>query len=474
MPPYISFEPILIDVEAVLKGRNYREMMGSGTKPNECAGVNYNLITNKDGRFAWRPLELIHPAIYVSLVNTICSEENWSIVTRRFSEFNSRAIECCSAPVMSLDDQTDAAAQVRSWWQSVEQRALVHSLEFSHVLHTDVVDCYGSLYTHSISWALHGLENAKDQRRKKGLLGNKIDSDIQAGRYGQTNGISQGSALMDFIAEIVLGYVDEQINEKLKDSRNFHIIRYRDDYRIFANSDDQAEDILKVISENLRNVGMRLGLSKTNLNKNIIEGSVKPGKLAGIDLQDFGKANAKTIQKQLLRMHSFGRRFPNSGALRRLVSEFHVNILEETERPDDLEVQVAIATDIGFVSPTTFPVVAGILSHLISLASAADKPRLWDKVQKKMRRVPHNGYLEIWLQRVIQPEAIGMKFDSDESICQVVNGKTPDIWENKWIASVGLKNALEVSKIIVGSAADTPEVVQPKEVELFKRNAWAY
>ena len=117
MPPYISFEPILIDVEAVLKGRNYREMMGSGTKPNECAGVNYNLITNKDGRFAWRPLELIHPAIYVSLVNTICSEENWSIVTRRFSEFNSRAIECCSAPVMSLDDQTDAAAQVRSWWR---------------------------------------------------------------------------------------------------------------------------------------------------------------------------------------------------------------------------------------------------------------------------------------------------------------------------------------------------------------------
>jgi len=472
MPSYISFEPLLTDVEAVLNGGNYQGFKSA--KPNDYSGVNYNFVANKDGKLAWRPLELIHPVIYVSLVNVLCEQENWLLVTKRLSEYEGGDVECCSAPVMSLNEQSDVAMQVKSWWQSVEQRSLIYSLEFSHVLHTDVIDCYGSLYTHSISWALHGLETAKQNKGKNFLLGNKIDSHIQASRYGQTNGISQGSVLMDFVAEIVLGYVDEQINAKLGDPTDFRIIRYRDDYRIFANSDDRAEEILKIVSDKLRSVGMKLGVSKTFLSKNVVEGSIKPDKLAGIDLQDLGEANAKTIQKQLLRLHSFGQRFPNSGALRRLVSEFHTKILKQSEKPDDLEVQVAIATDIGFVSPATFPAVAGILSHLISLASTEEKSRLWSKVRKKMKRVPYNGYLEIWLQRVIQPEAVGIKFDSDEPICRIVNGETPDLWENGWIASDGLTDALKVSKIVVGSAVDTPEVVQPEEVELFKQNAWAY
>jgi len=279
---------------------------------------------------------------------------------------------------------------------------------------------------------------------------------------------------MDFVAEIVLGYVDEQINSALGEPTDFRILRYRDDYRIFANSDDRAEEILKVISDKLRPVGMRLGVLKTLLNRNVVEGAIKPDKLAGIDLQDLGDANAKTIQKQLLRLHSFGQRFPNSGALRRLVSEFHDKISKQTERPDDLEVLVAIAADIGFVSPVTFPAVAGILSHLISLASTEKKSRLWMKVRKKMARVPYNGYLEIWLQRVTQPRAVGIQFTSNEPICKIVNGETPDLWENGWISSNNLKEALRVSKIIVGSVSDTEEVVQPEEVELFKENAWAY
>lgn len=191
-------------------------------------------------------------------------------------------------------------------------------------------------------------------------------------------------------------------------------------------------------------------------------------------MQDLGDASAKTIQKQLLRLHSFGQRFPNSGALRRLVSEFHTQLSKQTERPDDLEVQVAIATDIGLVSPSTFPAIAGILSHLISLASTEEKSRLWMKVRKKMARVPYNGYLEIWLQRVTQPRAVGIQFDSTELICKIVNGEVPNLWENGWIASNDLKKALSVSKIIVASVSDTEEVEQPEEVELFKQNAWAY
>lgn len=472
MPNYISFEPILTDVATVLSEKNFAAFKSSN--PNDFSGVNYSFLANKDGKFAWRPFELIHPAIYVSLVNAICDSTNWMSIQKRLSEFEGGAVECCSAPVISVDNQKDVATQIKSWWQNVEQRSLIYSLEFSHILHTDVVDCYGSLYTHSISWAIHGLKESKEKKGKDSLLGNKIDAHIQASRYGQTNGISQGSVLMDFIAEIVLGYVDEQINLILGKPTDFRILRYRDDYRIFANSDDRVEEILKVVSVQLMLVGMKLGVSKTLLSRNVVEASIKLDKLAGIDLQDSGDANAKTMQKQLLRLHSFGQRFPNSGALRRLVGEFHTNISNQKETPDDLEVQVAIATDIGFVSPSTFPAVAGILSHLISLASTEEKPRLWNKVRNKMKRVPYNGYLEIWLQRVIQPRAIGIPFASEEPICKIVNGESLDLWENGWIASNGLKDALSTSKIIVKSVSDTEEVIQPEEVELFKQKAWAY
>ena len=97
-------------------------------------------------------------------------------------------------------------------------------------------------------------------------MGNKIDGYIRAGRYGQTNGIAQGSVLMDFIAELVLGFVDKQIASEFDDPTGFRILRYRDDYRIFANSDDRVEEILKVVSQKLMSVGMKLGVSKTFLN----------------------------------------------------------------------------------------------------------------------------------------------------------------------------------------------------------------
>jgi hypothetical protein len=471
-PDYISFEPILNDVAEVLGGGEYAAFKRK--KPSLFPGVNYSFVANKDGRFAWRPYELIHPAIYVSLVDLICEPTNWAQIIARFREFRGGAVDCCSSPVMSLGTQSDKAAQVRSWWQSVEQRSITYSLEFSHVLHTDVTDCYGSLYTHSISWALHGLNLAKEKRHEESLIGNKIDAHIQASRYGQTNGISQGSVLMDFVAEIVLAYVDHEITAKLGKPKDFRVLRYRDDYRIFTNSDERAEAILQIISDRLRTVGMKLGVVKTFVSTNVVEGSIKPDKLAGIDLQDLGDANAKTIQKQLLRLHAFGRRFPNSGALRRLLGEMHTTILKQDKPPDELEVQVAIATDIAVVSPNAFPAIAGILSHLISLAPKDEKKKLWSRVVKKMRRVPYNGYLEIWLQRVTKPTSVGMTFASDEAVCQIVDGATPKLWENDWIANKDLKAALAVSKIVVGSAAEKGEVVQPEEVELFNKNAWVY
>jgi hypothetical protein len=332
------------------------------------------------------------------------------------------------------------------------------------------------LYTHSISWALHGIEAAKNNKGSKALLGNLIDSHIRAGRYGQTNGISQGSVLMDFVAEIVLGYVDElitktMINEGVADVK---ILRYRDDYRIFSNSDTDAENTLKIISDSLRFVGMRLGVSKTIISDNVVSGSIKSDKLAGIDLADLGYSNAKTIQKQFLRIHSFARRFPNSGSLRRLVGDIHQKIVKQKKAPNDLEVQIAIATDIAVLSPATFPAIAGILSHLISLAPQKEKKPLWTLIHHKMKKIPYNGFLEIWLQRITKPSEVGIGFESDEKICKVVNGEDVPLWDHSWISRKNMISALKSSNINVMDATSVPAVIKPKEISLFIQNSWLY
>jgi RNA-directed DNA polymerase len=471
-PKYISFKPILDEVAALLAGGNYTGFKKSN--PNCLPKVNYSFTTNKDGRLAWRPLELIHPVLYVSLVNAITESTSWSALQTRLAEFEGGVVSCCSAPVVSEDHQKDVATQVKSWWQTVEQRSLALSLEYTHLLHTDVTDCYGALYTHSISWAVHGLPKAKSRIKAESRVGNLIDEHIRAGRYGQTNGISQGSVLMDFIAEMVLGYVDSLINADLVNTNDVRVLRYRDDYRIFSNTSERGEEVLKIISDKLRSVGMRLGVTKTISCRNVVEGSVKPEKLAGIELQDLGTTNAKTIQKQLLRLHAFGRRYPNSGALKRLVSEFHVSVSKQTDCPEDLDVQVAIATDISFGSPSTFPAIAGILSHLISLAPDSQKPALWSQVRKKMQGIPYNGYLEVWLQRVTIPKAIALQFYSNEALCQIVAGNTPVLWDSSWLSCVALKNALDVGKIVVSDPSSVNESIQPEEVQLFKENASHY
>ena len=178
--------------------------------------MNYTIYSNKDGRYAWRPFQLIHPAIYVDLVNRVTTPATWTRIKERFAEFsNDRKIQCLSIPQESLTKRRDQGAQVLHWWQGIEQASIELALDYNHVFHADITDCYASVYTHSIAWALHSKATAKQERNNKDLIGNVIDGAVQDMRHGQTNGIPQGSVLLDLVAEMVLGYADLQLSGKV-------------------------------------------------------------------------------------------------------------------------------------------------------------------------------------------------------------------------------------------------------------------
>ena len=104
---------------------------------------------------------------------------------------------------------------------------------------------------------------------------------MSAMNYDQTNGIPQGSTLADFIAEMVLGYADRLLAEKLKERHitNYRILRYRDDYRVFSNNRQDLETIALCLNEVLSHLNFHLNSSKTKMTESIVTDSIKSDKL---------------------------------------------------------------------------------------------------------------------------------------------------------------------------------------------------
>lgn len=71
LPAYFDFNTLLDKIAYELGENSINGIMRSDKKVFECDEVNYTLLLNKDGKLSWRPLQLIHPVLYVNLVNII-------------------------------------------------------------------------------------------------------------------------------------------------------------------------------------------------------------------------------------------------------------------------------------------------------------------------------------------------------------------------------------------------------------------
>lgn len=422
-------------------------------------------LTTKMVKFAWRPLQLIHPAIYVSLVYKITEENNWSIIIDKFKEFQANPkIKCHSIPIQSESEQSDKAVTVTQWWHLIEQQSIELALEFEYVLHTDISDCYGSIYTHSVPWALHTKPTAKADRNKS-LLGNVIDDNLRNMTYGQTNGIPQGSVLMDFIAEIVLGYADLELSQKITHAKieDYQIIRYRDDYRIFSNNPQEADLITKLLTEILIDLGMRLNAQKTLVTSNVVRDSIKPDKLYWIT----SKKSAGSLQEHLLIIHDLSNKFPNSGSLIKALTIFFNRIKGIKEYKQNIGVLVSILVDIAYKNPKTYPIASAILSKLLSLIEKVEvQEKILNATLEKFDKIPNTGHIKLWLQRLTIKIDRNKKYE--EPLCEKVNDRTAKIWNSDWLNEDFQKLLTETTIIDEQIIEKIDKVIDSKEVELFK------
>lgn len=466
LPPYIGFGP---QIGAVRSALGDLDLNGVSTNPRDHQGVNHSILTNKDGKYSWRAFELIHPALYVSLVRKLTSKNNWELIIRRFKELSANGkLICLSHPVVSSSGQSDKAEQIHQWWSSVEQRSIELSLEFEYLIDADITDCYGSIYTHSIAWALHGKQFAKDNRRDTSLLGNLIDKHIQDMRYGQTNGIPQGSVLMDFIAEMVLGLIDVALSERIAKAKidDYRILRYRDDYRIFTNNPYAGAQIVKLLSEATLGIGLKLNAAKSRSSSDVVRSSIKADKLAWVSR----KQSEQGLQKHLLIIHDHASQFPNAGSLLRALGDYHKRVLVMKELQDPIPL-IAIVVDIAFRNPRTHAVCAAILSILFRhVETQGQKVATINKIKNRFSQIPNTGLMQIWLQRVTYPLDRAIRYE--EPLCSLVSGDVVQIWNSDWIIAGDLKRALNSTKIIDKERLEALDpTISTEEIDLFAARA---
>lgn len=121
-----------------------------------------------------------------------------------------------------------------------------------YVARTDISNCFPSIYTHSIPWALHGRSKSKKCRSVL-LAGNLLDKATQGIRDGQTNGLLIGPHSSNVVSEIILTRIDYEMTKKGYE----RFSRYIDDYTFYAKTYDEAEKFILDFIEHLLVIGIQ-------------------------------------------------------------------------------------------------------------------------------------------------------------------------------------------------------------------------
>ena len=495
LPEYFSFDEVLKYVREKVRTIPYEECLKKGVSPDSLSDVNLDILLNKDGRYAVRPIILANPFLYYFLVREVCCESNWQVIKDLFEKFNVPHITSCAIPVIPNEKEPfHKATTINNWWNSMEQRSIELSLEYRYMFVTDITNCYGSVNPQTFDWAF----TLKDTTIETGIqspIAQNIQKFLRALQQGRNIGIPQGSAIFDFVGEIILGYSDLLLHESLQAKAkeyegqgkvfpDYEIIRYRDDYRIFCSNKDALEDISYTLQQVLERLNFRMNSQKTKISDSIVTDAVKSDKLAYIyNTPIFNKKGVDfdSYEKHLLFILMFARQYSDSGSIKTMLSDIDRR-LEEWLHPQDekketdsilwgdvdlsddghliktdqkkaqkpyyipggsVRAMSAICIQIALENVGCAHYALRIISRMIdSLKDISEKQSIIDLVYNKLCNQPNSDYNQLWLQNMTytQDKKNGTSPYSLRLCKLVMENIEEPLWNNGWIRAEFVQN----------------------------------
>ena len=354
------------------------------------------------------------------------------------------------------------------------------------------------------------MVGAKSEIADNKDFADEITALVVAMQGGRNVGIPQGSVVFALLAELVLGYSDLLLKEAIENdgiTDDYKIIRYVDDYRIFCNNRDTLERISYLLQHVLESLNFRMNTSKTKISESIVTDAVKPDKAfyifntpiinkKGVDFDGF--------QKHLYYIFEFSSKFPNSGQLKVLLSDFskrltkylkpvknenvrvvaeinlETNKVVECDKPsifqpkiyENVIPMIATATQIAADNISIAHYALRVISILIdTIKDTEDKDRVIGLVYRKLRNLPNSEYVQLWLQTLTYPACESIN-QYDMPLCQLLKDAKPKLWNNSWINSE-IESGMPYSSILnVNKLKKTAQIITFKEIRAYNETAY--
>ncbi len=476
LPEYIDFSSVLKIAEE--KAHNI-DIYSVETEAAQHEDVNLCVLSNKDGGYGVRPLTLANPFLYAMMVRDICEEGNWNRIIECFRKFDSERIIACAIPQIKDPNKNEPFAkstQILNWWSMMEQTPIELSMEYRYMFMTDITNCFGEINPQSIDWAL-SLKGTSEQTDSNHDIAQKIIAGLSAMQSGKNVGIPQGSVLFALIAEMVLGYADRLLYDEIEKegiTEEYLVLRYVDDYRIFCNNRDVLERISYILQRILEKLNFRMNVKKTRISDNIVADAMKPDKAfyifntpifskKGVDFDGLGK--------HLYFIFEFGQKFPNSGQLKNMLSDFSKRLKQKIDEADkkegenvDLGIEeakpeykgifgklkiysipsrhgvveripslIALCVRIAVDNVNVAAYALRVVSQFLAIVDDIEERKLLiRRIYKTLVSTPNSYDLQIWLQNItygLPDKTLTYK----AKLCAVVNGEDEPLWNNSWM-----------------------------------------
>ena len=231
------------------------------------------------------------------------------------------------------------------------ERAL-RSVGARYLLKTDFARYYPSIYTHSIAWALHGKDFARED---KTLYGNILDKRVRDTQDQQTGGIPIGPDTSFLLGEVMGSAIDIQLQNAIGE---LHGVRFIDDFYLYFQSLPDAERALAQLHKIAKTFELEIHDQKTEIIT--LPDEVEPTwktELRAMEIRASGQPQSTDLVSLFNKGFELAKHFPTDHVLTYVAKQ----VSNTTIDPDNWVLAQALLLKTALTEPTMLSVLLEIL-----------------------------------------------------------------------------------------------------------------
>jgi len=218
--------------------------------------LSYKATRNNN---APRYFRIMHPVAYCRLTSSV--KNNWDKLYCQINCYPDYERTSMIRPSVTNNEKRLFSLASYDKQNNEDQIKLEKQTGAKLAVFADISNCFPSIYTHSIPWALIGKNEAKKRENQECKQWfNELDCLSRNAQDKETLGLPIGSDTSNLIAEIILAQIDKVLVEE-----GYRFIRFIDDYTCYCNDTKEADSFIATLVRELDKYKLKLNAKKTKI-----------------------------------------------------------------------------------------------------------------------------------------------------------------------------------------------------------------